>query len=266
MSDAGAEAGRARFLAVGCNGCHANAGANAGFGGGGNFNFDTGVETARHPALAAFPRDGGFLAAPANPNGSFGSGAFNAPPLVEAADTGPFFHTAVSITGASAHNAEVATTIEEAIAFYDSPAFNTSPSGVIAPIDLTATEIDDIGRFLRGVNATFNAALAVKRLDAATAIVLRFHNSRLDLQRELLRLANAEVIDAIEVLSGVPNLDTTSLLALLAARALVDEARTTSSDVSRVLAITLARQLVIGASSSVGTNLTYTIGDGTVMF
>src|SRR5262249_41737066 len=40
MSDAGANAGRATFLSVGCNGCHGNAGANAG---GGNRNFNTGV-------------------------------------------------------------------------------------------------------------------------------------------------------------------------------------------------------------------------------
>jgi len=266
MSDARAEAGRAKFLAVGCNACHLNAGANAGFGGGGNFNFNTGVESARHPALAAFPRDGGFLTLPANPDGSFGNGAFNAPPLVEAADTGPFFHTATSIVGASAHNTDVASTIEEAIAFYDSPAFNNSPSGLVAPIDLTATEIDDIGRFLRGVNASFNAAMAVKRLDAASALVVRFHNSQLTIQREMLRLANAEVIDAIEVLSGVPNLDGSSLFSLRTARALVDDARTTPSDVSRVLAIALARQLVLQASTSVGTNLTYTIGAGTVMF
>src|SRR6185295_3198897 len=136
-------------------------------GGGGNFNFNTGVESARNPALATFPRDGGFLSTPANPDGSFGNGTFNAPPLVEAADTGPFFHTDTSIVGASAHNTPTATTIEEAIAFYDSPAFNNSPSGRIAPIDLTAEQIDDIGRFLRGVNATFNAAMAIKRLDAA---------------------------------------------------------------------------------------------------
>jgi hypothetical protein len=40
---------------VGCNTCHTNAGANASFGGGGNRNFNTGVESARHPALAASP-------------------------------------------------------------------------------------------------------------------------------------------------------------------------------------------------------------------
>jgi hypothetical protein len=266
MSDPGAEAGRARFLTVGCNVCHANAGANASFGGGGNRNFNTGVESARNPELAAFPHDGGFLALPANPDGSFGNGAFNAPPLVEAADTGPFFHTATSITGASAHNTETATTIEEAIAFYDSPAFNTSPSGRAGPIDLSATEIDDIGRFLRGVNATFNAALAIKRLDAATALVTRFHNAHLDTQRELLRLANAEVSDAIRVLADVPNLDAASLISLVAARGLVDQAQLTSSEAHRVLTITIARGLVSLASSKIGTNLTYQIGDGTVMF
>jgi mono/diheme cytochrome c family protein len=266
MSDARAEAGRTRFLAVGCNGCHLNAGANAGFGGGGNFNFNTGVESSRHPALAAFPRDGGFLSTPANPDGSFGNGAFNAPPLVEAADTGPFFHTATSIRGASAHNTDVATTIEEAIAFYDSPAFNNSPSGLVGPIDLTATEIDNIGRFLRGVNATFNAALAIKRLDAATALALRFRNAQLPMQREMLRLANAEVNDAIEVLLGAPNLNNDSLLSLLSASLFVNDARLTTSDVLRVLDIAVARELVLGASTGVGTNLTYQIGNGTVMF
>ncbi|HEU4733452.1 MAG TPA: hypothetical protein VFT22_36415 [Kofleriaceae bacterium] len=269
MSDAGAEAGRVKFLAVGCNGCHGNAGANASFGGGGNRNFNTGVESARNAALAAFPHDGGLNTQdpqPANPDGSFGNGTFNTPPLIEAVDTGPFFHTAVTIAGAAAHNTEVATTIEEAIAFYDSPAFNGSPAGQIVPIHLTATDIDNIGRFLRGLNATFNAAIAVKRLDAASALVVRFHDTQLATQRELLRLANVEVADAIKVLAAVPNLDAASLVSLVAARALVDQARATDSELERVLEIALARNLVVTASGKVGTNLSYQIGDGTLMF
>jgi mono/diheme cytochrome c family protein len=118
LNDAGAEAGRQRFLNVGCNACHGNAGANASFAPG-NRNFNTGVESARNAELALFSHDGGFLASPANPDGSFGDGTFNTPPLIEAADTGPFFHTATTVSGASAHNTAVATTIEEAIAFYD---------------------------------------------------------------------------------------------------------------------------------------------------
>jgi mono/diheme cytochrome c family protein len=266
MSDAGAEAGRARFLAVGCNGCHGNAGANASFGTGGNRNFNTGVETARHAALAAFPVDGGFLAAPANLNGSFGDGTFNTPPLIEAADTGPFFHTATTISGASAHNVEVATTIEEAIAFYDSPAFNNSPAGRVVPIDLTATEIDNIGRFLRGVNAAFNIALAVKRLDGTSGLITRFLNGRLVTQRELLRLANVEVSDAVRVLSGVPNLDASSLSLLNSARAQITSAQATPTQADRVSSIAAARAALVQASSQIGTNLSYTIGEGSLMF
>ncbi len=57
------------------------------------------------------PRDDGF--------GIPGDGTFNTPPLVEAADTGPFFH----------NNARA--TIEQAVAFYNSDAFNNSPSGQV---------------------------------------------------------------------------------------------------------------------------------------
>jgi len=266
MSDARAEAGRTVFMTVGCNVCHENAGANIGLGIGGNFNFNTGVESTRNTGLASFPRDGGFLATPANPDGSFGNGTFNAPPLVEAADTGPFFHTDTTISGASAHNVATATTIEEAVAFYDSPAFNNSPSGQIAPIDMTATQIDDVGRFLRGVNATFNAAMAVKRLDAATKLIIRFLNTRLATQREMLRLANVEVIDAIEDLQAIPGLNTASLGNFRNARALIDLARVTTSEFTRAAAIAAARSELTTASSRIGTNLSYTIGDSTVMF
>ncbi|HEX7836463.1 MAG TPA: hypothetical protein VF469_03320 [Kofleriaceae bacterium] len=266
MSDAGAEAGRVKFLALPCSNCHENAGANAKTFGG-NLNFNTGVESSRNPALAAFPHDGGF-GTTANPDGSFGDGTFSVPPLIEAADTGPFFHTAVSVTGASAHNTDVATTIEEAIAFYDSPAFNNSPPAklLFGPIDITETEINNIGRFLRGLNATFNAALAIKRLDAVSAVAAQFHNSRLDIQRELLRLAAVEIVDAISVLNAVDNLDGASQAALVAAVVFIEGARVTNSEDDRRGAIAIARQLVTQASSNVGTNLTYQIGDATVMF
>ena len=87
-----------------CNVCHFNAGANADrsvFGSSNdNRNFNTGVENLDHPANRTgleVPPDDGF--------GAPGNGEFNTPPLVEAADTGPFFH-----------NNAVAT-IEEAVAF-----------------------------------------------------------------------------------------------------------------------------------------------------
>ena len=69
-----------------CNVCHGNAGANVAPGN--NANFNTGVEDLPdQPARLTgekVPRDDGF--------GVPGDGTFNTPPLVEAADTGPFFH------------------------------------------------------------------------------------------------------------------------------------------------------------------------------
>jgi cytochrome c peroxidase len=183
MSDARAEAGRQAFLAVGCNACHGNAGANATFGGGGNRNFNTGVESARNAGIARFPRDGGFGSDDQSPLGGFGDDTFNTPPLVEAADTGPFFHTDITVVGASAHNGTPATTIEQAIAFYDTPAFNSSLSGRAVPINLDATQIEDIGRFLRGINASFNVQMALKRVNAAATILRRFGNAELAIQR-----------------------------------------------------------------------------------
>jgi hypothetical protein len=266
MTDARAENGRLVFMAVGCNGCHQNAGANAGFGGGGNRNFDTGVERARNAALASFPRDGGFLAAPANADGSFGTGFFNTTPLVEAADTGPFFHTDTTISGASGHNVATATTIEEAIAFYDTPAFAASRSGIAGPINITATEIDDIGRFLRGVNAVFNVAQTQKRLDAATKLITRFGNSALATQRENLRLANEELQDAIDVLAVSASMNAEAKTLLNSAYASIETARTTTSSTTRSSAISSARSRLNQVGAKIGSNLTFVIGNGTVMF
>ncbi|TMQ11237.1 MAG: hypothetical protein E6J91_23580 [Deltaproteobacteria bacterium] len=260
MSDTRAETGRTLFLQVGCDGCHGNAGANIGTA---NFNFNTGVESSRNPALAAFPHDGGF-GTRANPDGSFGDGTFNVPPLIEAADTGPFFHTATSIVGAPAHNTATATTIEEAIAFYTTAAFRNAPNGF--PIALNGTQIDDVGRFLRGLNAAFNAAIAIRRINAELAVVAQFHNTQLAIQRQLIRLANVEVGDAINVLSAVPNLDTASLTAFKNAATQLATARTTSVEADRVTALKAARTLLNQASTGIGKNLAYKIGEGSVMF
>src|SRR5947209_3881127 len=105
-----------------CNLCHSNAGATANFDRGniGNANFNTGVEN-----LPDQPADlTGELVPPEDGFGKPGDGTFNTPPLVEAADTGPFFHN------------NAIETIEGAVAFYDGDSFNNSPAGR----DLAATD------------------------------------------------------------------------------------------------------------------------------
>ena len=260
MSDPGAEAGRTAFLAVGCNLCHANAGANIG---GSNFNFNTGVESSRNPALAMFPLDGGFGTTP-NPDGSFGNKKFNVPPLIEAADTGPFFHTATSVVGAPAHNTATANTIEEAIAFYTTNAFRTADDGF--QIQLNAVQINNVGRFLRGINAVFNAAIAIKRIDAELAVVDQFHNTQLRIQRELIRLADVEVGDAISVLTVPQNLDAGALTAFQKASDQLKLARAATVEADRIAELKRARQFLVQGSGAVGTNLNYKIGEGSVMF
>jgi len=179
-------AGHELFIGLGkCTECHSNGGANADFvdpSGTLNVNFDTGVEDVPHPADPTGeprPRDGGFGTEP-HPLGGFGDGRFNTPSLVEAADTGPFFH----------HNAF--STIEDAVAFYDSEAFNDSPSGkIVNGIDLTENGIAQIGMFLRVINALENIRSAIDLQERAKPAG--------DVGR-LLDVALSDIGDGIEVL------------------------------------------------------------------
>ena len=157
-----------------------------------------------------------------------------------------------------------ATTIEEAIAFYTSPAFRNAPDGF--PIVLALADIDNVGRFLRGLNAVFNAAIAIKRIDAELAIVNKFHNTELAIQREMIRLANVEVGDAIRVLSEVSGLNTASLAAFRKASSELAAAQTTTVEADRIANVKDARQQLSAGSSAIGTNLRYDIGEGSVMF
>jgi hypothetical protein len=269
MSDAGAEAGRTAFIGVGrCNGCHGNAGANATFGGGGNRNFNTGVEAARNAALAGFPRDGGFLGTPANADGSFGNGTFNTPPLVEAADTGPFFHTDTTVSGASAHNTGSANTIEQAIAFYDTPAFNTAPAAAAGQINLDATQINNIGRFLRAVNAVFNIQMAFKRVEGARILGNVFGNNHIAMQRQLLTLAREELDDAIRALQGAQggSLNATQLARLQEARTFINNGIATASLGVRQQAAGDALNRLDLADTGISANINFTMGQGTLMF
>lgn len=202
-----------------CSVCHVNAGANAAFVRG-NFNFDTGVEEAPHPADATGeprPRDGGFGTAP-HPAGGFGDGTFNTPPLVEAADTGPFFHN------------HAAATIEDAVRFYTTSAFGDSPSARppfgVGAIVLTEPEIAAVGAFLRTINALENIrscrSLAEKAKKAGN-----FAQAR-----KLLSLAMAETRDAIQVLKGA-GLYSGAVRDLKDAREKLADARTARNHVVR---------------------------------
>jgi hypothetical protein len=190
-----AKRGQAIFLDNGlgkCNLCHVNAGATANFGGGniGNANFNTGVENLPdQPADLAGernPPDDGF--------GRPGDGTFNTPPLVEAADTGPFFHN------------NAVETIEGAVAFYNGDAFNKSPSGLaLAKTDprgigirLDATQVVAVAAFLRVLNALENIRESIELLTEGAGKGFADRKEA----RELLERAVSETQDSIQVLGG----------------------------------------------------------------
>lgn len=184
LNDRQALRGQALFLDNGrgkCNVCHVNAGANADeafFGRrAGNRNFDTGL-----PGRPGDPDDDGF--------GIPGNREFNTPPLVEAADTGPFFHN------------NTFDTLEAAVAFYNTPAFNGSPAGQAlrrftgGGIALSGADVQAVTAFLRAINVLENIRASLAFVDQARALL----EAREDAWRTRLDQARHETEDALQVL------------------------------------------------------------------
>jgi mono/diheme cytochrome c family protein len=169
--DPSAQSGKGLFQGQGqCAICHQDLTGKAE-----NFNFNTGV-AALTPDL---PPDDGFL--DLSLTGGFGT--FNTPPLVEAADTAPFFHNNATAT------------LEEAVAFYTTETFRAAPDAAGFEIQLDAAQIADVGAFLRVLNAAENIRQVRKRAE-------HVRTTRSGGNTSLLRVAVADTDDAIEVLSA----------------------------------------------------------------
>ena len=145
--------------------------------------------------------------------GTPGDGTFNTPSLVEAADTGPFFH-----------NHSVAT-IEGAVAFYNGDAFNNSPAGQAIrgsankAINLDATQVVSVSAFLRVINALHN----IDELNDMLGAVAR--NEYLDGEHpdHVVKRSINDIDDAIMVLAG-GSLHPDAVSDFKKARALAEEA------------------------------------------
>jgi mono/diheme cytochrome c family protein len=171
-----------------CAQCHTNAGANDidGF----NRNFDTGIALLRDMPASG---DGGFGIGPERTHPEFpglnfsGDGTWNVPSLIEAADTGPFFHNN------SFQN------LEEAIGFYTTETFANSPEGQSGggAFELSDDQITAIGAMLRTLNAMENIRNSNEISETAHRLVPR-------LARDDIALLIADTEDAIQVLTGGP--------------------------------------------------------------
>ncbi len=205
-----------------CNACHLNAGANANpaiFGAGaGNLNFNTGVEDLPdQPARLTdqkVPLDDGF--------GTPGIGEFNTPTLVEAADTGPFFHN---------NSVE---TIEASVAFYNGDAFTNSPAGQLlinatgSAINLDATQVVAVAAFLRVINALENIRSSIDLLERDSNTKTKSDSDH----DPLLERALSETDDGLQVLRG-GGLHPQAASSLDAALELIQQAKSASKHGSR---------------------------------
>lgn len=282
LNDAGAAIGKAAFMdpLVGrCNECHKNAGANEAVSNK-NRNFDTGTIGAptafSQLADGRFIFDGGFGGInQAEPNlvtvtgqpDAFGDGTFSPPPLVEAADTGPFFHT-----HAFGDTSDPTKGIEGAVSFYASNLFLNSPAALAldarfgAPVNVGPV-IGEVGRFLRVLNAAFNLAIAEQRLEASRSLNTAFWAYRDDIQKGLLRLASEEIDDAIRVLeNGAADLHASERATLANARTLLAQGLAASDPGVRRDRTIAAKALVVSSKAAFGTNITFQLAPGNLMF
>jgi hypothetical protein len=129
---------------------------------------------------------------PDDGRGTPGNGEFNTPSLVEAADTGPFFHN---------NSVE---TIGGSVAFYNGDSFNDSPAGQLVAqatgsgINIDATQVVAVAAFLRVINVLENIHQAIEMLEARAANRILPHENFDD----LFNRAVDEIDDAILVLAG----------------------------------------------------------------
>jgi len=194
-----------------CNGCHMNAGALSSTTGG-NPTRDTGVERMRdqlhHLADASVTYDGGFgqeLQSDCGPNydqACYSDGSldprnirpsnhprlnrFNTPSLIEAADTGPFFHN------------NSVTTLEETVAYYNTESYNQSPGaftskGVNRQVKLDSSQVIAVAMFLRSINVLEN----IRSSNQLDQNAIGQHDEQ---SEKTLKLAIADTRDAIRVL------------------------------------------------------------------
>jgi cytochrome c peroxidase len=220
-----------------CAFCHTNAGARSAALQNENRNFNTNVEGVLHPArvnIQNFPKDGGF-GRTNNGDGTFGNRTFNTAPVVEAADTGPFFHN------------NVVSTLEDVVRFYGGPVFNAGlpPS---AQFNFTPTQVNQIADFMRGVNTLQNIDVARREL---VEILANRGNPRRE-QDTRLQTAFDETQDAIDVLTA-DNLFPSAVTQLTSARNLIAQAQHSDDSTQRRTVVQQAIAKLDGARNAVAT-------------
>jgi cytochrome c peroxidase len=255
LTDRAAENGRLQFRL--CGQCHFDAGAGLA-GGNANINQNTSVEVAPDPSQKTepHPHDGGFGTSrgvdfDCDEDGKrdcFGDGTFNVPPLIEAADTAPFFH-----------NHSVAT-IEAAVEFY-----TTDVALIQQPLPIPKEDLPNISALLRVLNAAFNSAISIQRNTAALSLEQSDAEGARETVNKLLALSSSEAMDAVEVL-GRRKLHPKAIRLLKEAIAMNGSAIAAKPTSTRQKFIRKALADLNAAKAQFGTGLDFTMGEGNLLF
>jgi hypothetical protein len=131
---------------------------------------------------------------------------------------------------------------------------------------LGAQDAFHIARFLRVLNSAFNADIAIQRLSAANTIAARFGNTRVDIQTKLMDLAREELNDALKVLAGQSELYTSAQTNISQANSQIAAGIAATTASARQTRINSALSLVRAARGQFGTNITFQMGQGNLMF
>jgi hypothetical protein len=286
--DTRAEQGRLAFMDPQrgrCNVCHSNAGSNfqdTGL----NRNFDNGIRFASNANFITRGREDGVLLADAGFGGQdlahpnfdtaetgvidgFGNGTFSPPPLIEAADTAPFFHNAFRF------QSRLPDDIEEAVNFYRLPsdAFGQSQGGKLLEqrfgtrLVLTGEDSGAIARFLRVLNAALNIDIAKQRLQAASILVGAFGDTRADIQKRLMELSVVELDDALEVMLAEGNEIYPAVRVLLSqAKDEVALGLNAASSSQRQTRVSNALGRITNGRGQFGSGIDFQLGQGNLMF
>jgi cytochrome c peroxidase len=197
MTDERAEHGRLAYMGEGvagplnCNACHFNGGANTNP----EFDFPASITP---PAFEMTNRSfaprgddlldqhGDLITGVLPEDDGFGEGTFlfNAPSVIEAADTAPFFH------------ANSIDTVEGMVAFYAARRILRDGTVLDPIVEINGPQIVNIAAFVRVLNADENTRSAIDLIDRAQQL-----NNRAD-TRININIAISEIEDAIMVLDA----------------------------------------------------------------
>ncbi len=199
LTDAKSEQGRLNYIGEGlpqgslnCNACHFNGGANTDP----DFDFPESVTPAAFELSnrSFAPRVEELLDQPGDSisrNGELpfddgfadGTDLFNVPTVIEAADTGPFFHS------------NQIDTVEGMVGFYATKRHLRNGEVLDAIVPLNGSQVVNVAAFIRVLNADENLRSALQLISQSE----QMSGSDAEINR---KMAESQIIDAIEVLQG----------------------------------------------------------------